>query len=436
MLSWREGMAFYMRRGRIGLALLFASASLTRAQTAAAPSSPSAQTLPPLIAPQAAPRNDYANPDTWLCRPGMAKEKDACAVDLSTTVIASDGKTTLEPFMADPAAPIDCFYVYPTVSNDPGGNATMQAGAEEKAVVRAQFARFASKCRLYAPLYRQATLAALRAAAIGHPISVDRDMIYNDVLDAWNYYLTNDNHGRGVVLIGHSQGSNVLILLIKNEIDGKPVQSRMVSALLLGANVPVPKGKAVGGAFEHTPICQAPTQSGCVISYVSFRNTQPPTADGRFGHVPGENMQAACTNPATLSVATPFGAASSPSPAEAPGELHAYLGSKGVGFVGDSEATPGPWLNSGPPITTPFVSVPELLTAECVTSNNLSYLSITVHANTGSPRVSNITGDVVVNGHVRTEWGLHLIDVSIAMGNLLDIVGRQSKTFLAAAPRK
>jgi hypothetical protein len=87
--------------------------------------------------PQAAAlKNDYANPDNWLCRPGLAKEKDACAVDLSTTVIAADGKTTLEPFTADPVAPIDCFYVYPTVSNDPGGNATMQAETEEKAAIR------------------------------------------------------------------------------------------------------------------------------------------------------------------------------------------------------------------------------------------------------------------------------------------------------------
>src|SRR5437762_5623429 len=61
-------------------------------------------------------KNDYSNPDFWLCRPGR---KDACAVDLSTTVVAANGKLTREIWAENPKAAIDCFYVYPTVSNDP-----------------------------------------------------------------------------------------------------------------------------------------------------------------------------------------------------------------------------------------------------------------------------------------------------------------------------
>jgi hypothetical protein len=34
---------------------------------------------------------------------------------------------------------------------------------------------------------------------------------------------------------------------------------------------------------------------------------------------------------------------------------------------------------------------------------------------------------------VLANWGLHLIDVNLAMGNLVDIVGRQAKTWRAAA---
>ncbi len=70
----------------------------------------------------------------------------------------------VERFRADPNAPIDCFYIYPTVSRDPGGNSTMKIGDELVAVVNQQFARFASVCRPYAPVYRQATLTALRAS--------------------------------------------------------------------------------------------------------------------------------------------------------------------------------------------------------------------------------------------------------------------------------
>jgi hypothetical protein len=168
-------------------------------------------------APAAAAKNDYSKAETWLCRPGR---QDACAADLTTTVVAANGKLTEERWSANPKAPIDCFYVYPTVSNDPTPNSDMNAGPEERSVVQHQFARFGSQCRPYAPLYRQVTLTALRANLSGRPMAPDRALGYKDALDAWKYYLEHDNQGRGVVLIGHSQGSGVLTQLIKNEIDG------------------------------------------------------------------------------------------------------------------------------------------------------------------------------------------------------------------------
>ncbi len=362
-------------------------------------------------------KNDYSKSETWLCRPGR---QDACATDLTTTIIAVNGKLTREPWTANPKAPIDCFYVYPTVSNDPTPNSDMIAGSEETGVIRAQFARFGSQCRVYAPLYRQVTLTALRAGIAGTPMAVDRVLGYNDVLDAWNYYLEHDNNGRGVVLIGHSQGSSVLMQLIRSEIDGKPVQSRIVSAMLLGWNLPVPRGKDVGGAFQHLPLCRSGKQTGCVITYASFRSNVPPPANSRFGRVPGENMVSGCTNPAAL--------------AGGSGQLHSYLSSRGS-IVSGAAAEPRPWVTPAQPINTPFVSVPGLLTAECVSNEKGSYLEITVRGDTSDPRTDDIAGDVVVNGQVQADWGLHLIDVNLAMGNLVDIVGQQSKAYLTTSKR-
>jgi hypothetical protein len=371
------------------------------------------QTSPAAPTPVPA-RNDYSKSESWLCRPGR---KDACAVDLTTTIVSANGKLTIEKWTANPKAPIDCFYVYPTVSNDATPNSDMVAGPEELGVIRVQLARFGSQCRVYAPLYRQVTLTALRAFIAGKPMAADRALTYNDVLDAWNYYLEHDNQGRGVVLIGHSQGSLVLTQLIKNEIDGKPLQSRIISALLLGTNLPVPRGKDVGGAFQQLPLCHSAKQTGCVITYASFRSNAPPPANSRFGRVPGENMVSACTNPAALGGGS--------------GELHSYLGSRGGGVVSIAEAPPRPWVTAPQPIITPFVSVPGLLTAECVSNEKGSYLAITVHSDPSDPRTDDITGDVVVNGQVQADWGLHLIDVNLAIGNLVDIVGQQSKTYLA-----
>jgi hypothetical protein len=347
---------------------------------------------------------DYANAQNWLCRPGG---QDACAVDLTATVITEDGRLTTEKFTPNPNAPIDCFYVYPTVSLDPGGNSDLITGPEERSVIRAQFARFASQCRTFAPLYRQFTLTALRAGTAGKPITADRSLGYNDVLAAWNHYLAKDNNGRGVVLIGHSQGSGVLTQLIRNEIDGKPIQSRIVSALLLGTNVAVPKGKDVGGTFKNMPLCRSAEQTGCVITYVSFRSTIPPPDNSRFGRVQDPGMEAGCTNPAALSGG------------KAP--LRAYLSTAQHQWVTPAEA-----------INTPFVSVPRLLSAQCVSSEKGSYLEITVNGDSHDPRADDIPGDVMTDGKPNASWGLHLIDVHAAIGDLVDIVGKQGRAYGAS----
>src|SRR4029077_19363430 len=146
--------------------------------------------LPILVAlaalPGLAQPNDYGDAKSWLCRPG---QHDACDVDLTTTVIAPDGKLSRETWPADPTPPVDCFYIYPTVSTDPTPNSDMIADPAEMNVIRLQFARFGSKCRTYAPIYRQITLAGLRRVLGGGAAALDRGVQYDDVKDAWNYYL-------------------------------------------------------------------------------------------------------------------------------------------------------------------------------------------------------------------------------------------------------
>jgi hypothetical protein len=373
-----------------------------------------------LAAAQTTP-NDYADSKSWLCRPGV--QHDACDIDLTTTVIAADGKLSRETWTADANAPIDCFYVYPTVSTDPTPNSDMHADAAELNVIRQQFARFGSKCRRYAPMYRQITLAGLRImlGRGGGGISLDRGVQYDDVLNAWNYYLDHDNKGRGFVLVGHSQGSFILTRLIREEIDGKAVQSRMVSAMLPGATIAVPRGKDVGGAFQHVPLCRGAAQTGCVIAYSSFRATMPPPANTRFGKVAEQSMAAACTNPAALGGGS--------------GELHAYFATGGDTIVG--VAPPKPWVSPAskidtPTIDTPWVSLPGLLTARCATNDNATYLEVTVHGDPAGPRTDAIGGDVGGNANPQADWGLHLVDVNLAMGNLVDIVGAQAKAWLGS----
>ena len=400
-----------MRNRCLAVAAVIAGLVHVSARAAIAQTAPAAQAATPAPAP--ATPNNYADGSAWLCRPGRT---DACAVDLSATVIAADGTLTRETWTADPKAAIDCFYVYPTVSTDATPFSDMNADPAELNVVRQQFARFGSKCRPYAPLYRQVTLAGLRRSmAGGGPAVLDRGLGFDDVKSAWKYYLEHDNQGRGFVLIGHSQGSFVLAELMRQEIDGKPVQARLVSAILLGTTIAVPKGKDVGGTFTSIPLCRAASQTGCVIVYASFRSTLPPPANTLFGRVGDPSMEAACTNPVAL------GGTSS-------GELHAYLSRTGSTIT--STAAPRPWVVPEQPIETPWVSVPGLLTARCATNEYATYLEVAVHGNPADPRIDEITGDVG-GATPLANWGLHLIDVNLAMGNLVDLVGQQAKAYAA-----
>jgi pimeloyl-ACP methyl ester carboxylesterase len=364
-------------------------------------------------------KNDYAKPEAWLCWPGKAG--DACAVDLTTTVIKADGTETVEAFKADPKAPIDCFYVYPTVSNDPGVVSDMVPGPEELNVVRQQVARLGAKCRIYAPMYRQVTLTALRAGIGGKPLPgaadpAARTLGYNDVVDAWTYYLAHENKGRGVVLVGHSQGSGVLTRMIAAEVDGKPAQKQLVSAILMGTSLALEPGKDTG-AFKTIPTCKSANQLGCVIAYATFRDTVPPPANSRFGRTPmNPGMEAACVNPAA--------------PGGGKGELKAYLSN--TAQIADAGPATTVWVSGKPNPKTPFVAVPGLLTGQCVAKNGFNYLEAHVNADPADPRTDDIPGDVKLpNGQVLPDWGLHLIDANIAMGNLLDVVGQQAKAWAA-----
>ena len=344
-------------------------------------------------------------------------------MDQNVTVIAADGKRKIVKFKPDPAPKYDCFYVYPTVSLDPTPNSDLNIGPEEKQVAASQAARFTAKCRVYAPLYRQVTLTALRDIMAGKASAADRKLAYLDVEAAWWKYREKYQAGRGVVLIGHSQGASILKQLLADVIENDPEQRRLlIAAYLLGTNVAVPAGGDVGGDLKRTRICRTMDQYGCVVSYVTFRADSPPPANSRFGKVPQPGMVAACANPAALGGGKAV--------------TDAIFGAKGAGLA---SAPMGPWTSDNAPVTTPFVSVPGLISAECVSNDGFSYLAVTVNADPKDPRTDTIVGDVVVNGTILKDWGLHLIDMPVEMGDLVNLSEYQAAAWRGtpiAPPKK
>jgi len=353
----------------------------------------------------------YEDPAHWVCHPDTL---DPCDADLAATVVAESGETTVEVWAPTPTPAFDCFYLYPTISTDMSGNSDLiPAAAEEIYVTRQQAARLGSVCRVFAPVYRQITLTALVAALGGAPIPADSALADADVLDAWKHYVANDNGGRGVLLIGHSQGAGRLITLIRNEIDANPVlRARLVSAVLLGTSFQVPDGADVGGSLANIPLCRRGEDTGCVISYASFRATAPPPENSRFGRSLQPGWKAACTNPAQLASGTTA--------------LHPYFPSSGRGLPLGPPPPPPPWVDPslGVSITTPFVALPRLLDAECREHNGYTYLAITVNGDPTDARIDDIGGDLT------PDWGLHLADASLAMGDLVTIAARQGDAYL------
>jgi hypothetical protein len=364
---------------------------------------------PPARAQEALPVPDYASPGAWLCLPGRA---DSCGSPLPTTALNANGYGSTGLVRPAEAPQVDCFYVYPTVSRDPGLNSALEAGPEEIAAASVQFARFSTVCRTFAPLYRQMTLAAIGRVAAGENVLANFALAYGDVLAAWRHYLQHHNQGRPFVLIGHSQGTIHLIQLLAREIEGRPEAERMLSAMLIGYNIEVPEGQLVGGTFRRTPLCSRAGQTGCVISYVSFRSTNPPPSGAMFGRAAGPGMTVACTNPAAL------GRAGSTT-------LDSYW------YVGGSAAREPStirWSNQGSPAT-PFVRTEGLVSAACVNRGNAGYLSLMVNADPADARTDDIPGDVVIGGQVQPGWGMHLADMSVAQGDLIRLIEEQAAAF-------
>ena len=351
--------------------------------------------------------NDYSLGQNWLCRPDR---RDACTLPLGVSEIAADGSVIERKSVRAVAPKADCFYVYPTLSYDEGGNSDMIANDEERRVVGTQFARFSEQCRTFAPIYRSVTLTALRAALTGKPIAADRELNYADVRSAWRHYMAHDNGGRPFVLVGHSQGSGLLKRLIADEIDGKPVQKQMLSAMLAGTNVLVAKGKDVGGDFKATLLCRAAGQTGCVMAWVTFRETAPPPANARFGRTDVVDREVACTNPAAL--------------AGGMAPLRAVLPATAV--AGDLSNAPTAWTRGGKPVASSHVTLPGLYSGACVSKDGANYLSVRLSADAKGNRVADPGGDVKFGPSIAVDWGLHLLDVNIVQQDMVDLVAVQA----------
>ena len=350
----------------------------------------------------AAVRSATPSGTVWLCRPGQVG--DPCTSSSASTTVTAGGSVSVTPSSAPAtSSKFDCFYVYGTVSTQHTDNANLKVQKTEIAAAIAQASRFSQVCRVWAPMYRQRTVGSLAKGLGGDPTA---DLVaYQSLLSGWKDYLAHDNDGRPIIFIGHSQGAAMLIRLLRSQIDPDArLRTRLVSAILLGGNVQVPTGKTVGGSFRHIPTCTSPRATSCVIAYSTFGTPPPPTSN--FGR-PGQGVslqsdqtasagqQVACVNPVTFS--------------SAPGPLLPY-------FPGVTSPV------TGVTVSTPWVFFPGLYTARCASGGGATWLQVTSTGVRGDPRP-------LVAASLGPDWGYHLDDLNLALGNLVVDVANEEAAY-------
>jgi len=297
----------------------------------------------------------------WLCRPGQTP--DPCTASLSTTVLTGNGHRQVVDYPQASNPGIDCFYLYPRITLQTTPNANLVIDPQETAIAELEASPFSRDCRVFAPMYRQVTAE--------YTTSTSALQVENaSVLAAWNDYLAHYNDGRGVVLIGHSEGADALAELIATQVNpDADVRPRLVSAILTGANLAVsPQGN---GPFSQIGACRTVTQTGCVVAYNAFSGPVP--RDALFGW---------------------------PSPTAKEGVVAHY-----------------------PAVSTPWVQYDDQYRASCVDSDGSAVL-VVKPVNGGSPLLT------VPNA----AWGLHVDDPNLALGNLVALVQSQAEVYLKAHP--
>jgi hypothetical protein len=338
----------------------------------------------------------------WLCN--ATRAHDLCKPDLTTTLLSNGGQPIGVRRVHAKRTRFDCFYIYPTVSDDKTPNSDLSVDPEERSIALYQVARYSQYCRVFAPMYRQITLTQLLKGTntITPAMSVTA---YKSALAGWKDYLRTYNKDRPFILIGHSQGSFTLRQLIANEIDpNAKLRKRLVSAILLGGNVLVKSGKTTGGDFKHIPACRSASSISCVIAFSTFNQAVP--AGSLFGR---PNAQLGRNAPKGTSVLCAY-----------PGSRQLRTVLPSVPFAPKSTIGVASALIGYPAFSvhTAWVEFDHAWIGSCSSANNAHVLQVSDRP--GAPHLKPVPDGT---------WGLHLTDANIALGNLVGIVAQEMKVF-------
>ncbi len=343
------------------------------------------------------PPSEWDADDHWLCKPGM--DYDYCLdEDLDGVEAHADGTYSEVTWEPATETDFDCFYVHPTVFIDGTGQATDDDIADTEKILDpllGQGARFNQLCTVWAPRYHQVYLNTIFAGEADPYF----EKAYEEIDAAFAYFL--EHTDRDFVLIGHSQGTAMLTMLVQREIDGVPeLQDRMISGLLLGAHIMVPNGQTVGGTFTDVPICTSADETGCIVAFRTFEEDRPPSDLGE----PGPE-EVACVDPAALLGRDKLAGA--------------WLATVAHQDFFDMKMTLPAEIDKD------WALYRDFYTSECIQEEGETWLSIGTADDPADQRTDIVDYDIVLLSPMIL--GTHVFDYHFPMQELLDLVERQAQ---------
>ncbi|MEN0038787.1 MAG: DUF3089 domain-containing protein [Cellvibrio sp.] len=207
-----------------------------------------------------AKKTDYSADSNWLTLPARVDEADLTPLGIASSI--NDG-----------SAPADVFYIHGTgytkqtswtYSISPG----TATGDNAKFSLANEASIFNGCCNIYAPHYREASIFAYIGLSKKKQ-DIILDAIYEDIADAFDYFVKHHNQNRPIVIASHSQGTHLAMRLLR-DIDKDPVlASRVVTAYLIGSG-PVSLDKDYINSLTHFTICTSPSTINCLVHWDTY----------------------------------------------------------------------------------------------------------------------------------------------------------------------
>ncbi|MDG1761317.1 MAG: DUF3089 domain-containing protein [Flavobacteriaceae bacterium] len=202
---------------------------------------------------------DYYSERSWAELPSVPSELK--------TLHLSD---SIQPFAAD------VFFVYPTLltsRKDKSWNADIYDKSIRSEIIKTsvnfQASAWATAGNLYVPFYRQAHLRVYYDPYTQNGGEEAYELAYQDVKRAFEVYLEKYNQGKPIIIASHSQGTGHCKRLIQEFFDGKPLQSQLVAAYLVG-------GKVTTDEFTSLQPMTKPNEVGGFVTWNSYKKGKLP----------------------------------------------------------------------------------------------------------------------------------------------------------------